>query len=134
MRLLQHQDSISSALKQNSKHEDFTSALLEHIFDFLDLFILFDNVYLISRNRSLKQNIQETVEIKNILFKDMGLDRDPGDLDLNFIYDSVSKLHRVWLISPEVFNHCQILSSNKTNKPETGKSRRFASGITLKKE
>ena len=39
MRLLQHQDSISSALKQNPKPEDFTSALSEHIFDFPDHFI-----------------------------------------------------------------------------------------------
>jgi len=54
VRLLQHKNSISSALKQNSKPEYFTSDLSEHIFDFPDHFILFDNVSLISRDRGLK--------------------------------------------------------------------------------
>ena len=38
-RLLQHHNSISSSLKQNTKPEDFTSALSEHINNFPNHFI-----------------------------------------------------------------------------------------------
>ena len=50
MRLLQHHNSIS-LLKENTKPEDFTSALSEHIYNFPNHFILFENVSLISRNK-----------------------------------------------------------------------------------
>ena len=40
MRLLRHHNSISSSLKQNTKPEDFTSALSEHIYNYPSHFIL----------------------------------------------------------------------------------------------
>ena len=63
-RLLQHHNSISSSLKQNTKPEDFTSALSEHIFNFPNHFILFEKVSLISRDQGLKQTFRETIEIR----------------------------------------------------------------------
>ena len=63
MRLLQHHDSISSPLKQNTKPDDFTSALSEHIFNFPNHFTSFENVSLISRDQGLKQVFRETIEI-----------------------------------------------------------------------
>ena len=89
MRLLQRQDSISSALKQNSKPEDFISVLSEHIFNFPDHFILFDNVSLISRDRGLKHFFRKTIGIKKILFKNMALNRDTGEFGLNPFYDNL---------------------------------------------
>jgi hypothetical protein len=83
MRLLQHKDYISLALKQDSKSEEFTSALSKHIFNFPDHFILFGNVSLISRDRGLKQNFRETLEIKKIFFKNIALNRDTGEFGLN---------------------------------------------------
>ena len=64
MRLLQHHNSIASSLKQNAKPEDFTSALLEHIYNYPNHFILFENVSLISRDQGLKQIFRETIEVK----------------------------------------------------------------------
>ena len=68
MRLLQHHNSISSYLKQNSKHEDFTTALLEHIYNYPNHFIMFDNVSLISRDQGFKQISRETIEIKKYMY------------------------------------------------------------------
>ena len=70
IRLLQHHNYISSSLKQNSKPEDFTSALLEHIFNCPNDFILFENVSLISRDQGLKQIFRETVEIKKKIIQE----------------------------------------------------------------
>ena len=67
-RLLQHHNSISPSLKQNTKPEDFTSALSEHIFNFPNHFILFENVSLISRDQGLKQIFRETIEIKKKIY------------------------------------------------------------------
>ena len=64
MRLLQHHNSISSSLEQNTKPENFTSALSEHIYNYPNHFILFENVSLISRDQRLKQIFRETIEIK----------------------------------------------------------------------
>ena len=64
MRLLQHHNSISSSLQQNSKPEDFTSALSEHIYNYPNHFILFENISLISRDQGLKQISRETIKIK----------------------------------------------------------------------
>ena len=64
MILLQHHNSISSSLKQNSKPEDFTSALSVHIHNCLNHFILFENVSLISKDQILKQIFRETIEVK----------------------------------------------------------------------
>ena len=64
MRLLQHLNSISSSLKQDSKPEDFTSVQSEHIFNYPNHFILFENVSLTSRDQVLKQIFRETIEIK----------------------------------------------------------------------
>ena len=64
MRLLQHHNSISLSLKQNTKPEDFMSALSEHIYNFSNHFILFENVSLISRDQGLKQIFRETIETK----------------------------------------------------------------------
>jgi len=65
-RLLQHHNSISLSLKQNTKPEDFMSALLEHIFNFTNHFILFENDSLISRDQGLKQIFREIIEIEKI--------------------------------------------------------------------
>ena len=62
-RLLQHYNYISSSLKQNTKPEDFTPALSEHIFNFPNHCILFENVSLIFRDQGLKQTFRETIEI-----------------------------------------------------------------------
>ena len=111
MRLLQYKESISSALKQNSKSGDFISAISEHIFIFPDHFILFDNVSLISRDRGLKQNFRETLETKKILFKNMALNRDTGKFGLNSIYDNLLKSHEIKFISPNAINLCPSVSS-----------------------
>ena len=74
MRLLQHHNSISSSFKQNSKPEDFTSALSEHIYNYPNHFILFENVSLISRDQGLEQIFRETIEIKKKIFKSNNLD------------------------------------------------------------
>ena len=50
MRLLQYYNSISSSLKQNTKPEDFTSALSEDFYNYPYHFILFENFSLISRD------------------------------------------------------------------------------------
>jgi hypothetical protein len=73
MSLLQHKDFISSALKQDCKSEDFSSALSEHIFNFTDHFILFSNVSVISRDRGLKKNFRETLEIRKMLFNNIAI-------------------------------------------------------------
>ena len=83
MRLLQHHNSIFSFLKQNTKPEDFTSVLSEHIFNYPNHFILFENVSFISRDQGLKQIFRETIEIKKILFKNNSINIDTGELGLN---------------------------------------------------
>lgn len=133
MRLLQHKDSISSALKQDSKSEDFTSALSEHIFNFPDHFILFENVSLISRDRGLKQNFRETLEIKKILFKNIALNRDTGEYGLNSIYDNLLKSDRVKFNSPNVVDLCPNVISLNANEPNPRRSKRLASAFALKR-
>ena len=72
MRLLLRHNSISSSLKQNSKPEDFTSGLSEHIYDYTNHLILFENVSLISRDQGLKQIFREPIETKKkILYSRM---------------------------------------------------------------
>ena len=70
MRLLQHHNSISKSLKQNTKPEDFTSALSEHIYNYPNHFFLFENVSLIYRDQSLKQIFRETIEIKKKIIQE----------------------------------------------------------------
>ena len=67
-RLLQHHNSISSSLKQNTKPEDFTLAHSKHIYNYPNHLILFENVSLISRDQGLKQIFRETIEIKKNIF------------------------------------------------------------------
>ena len=135
MRLLQHHNSISSSLKQNSKSEDFTSALLEHIYNYRNHFILFGNVSLISRDQGLKQIFRETIEIKKKkLFKNNSINRDTGEFGLNSIYDNLPRSNKVNLISPKSFDLCPPDLSDKSNEPEPKKSRRFASAVALKKK
>ena len=43
------------------------------------------------RNRGLKQNFRETLEIKKILFKNIVLNHDIGEFGLNSIYDNLLK-------------------------------------------
>ena len=86
MRLLQYHNSISSSLKQNSKPEDFTLALSEHIYNYPNNSILFDNVSLISRNQGLKQIFRKTIEtskLKKNIFKNNFIKRDTGEFGLN---------------------------------------------------
>ena len=89
MRLLQHRNSISSSLKQNTTPEDFTSALSEHIYNYSNYFVLFENVSLISRDQVLKQIFRETIEIKKFLFKNDSKIGDTGEFGLNSIYDNL---------------------------------------------
>lgn len=132
-RLLQHHNSISSSLKQNTKPEDFTSALAEHIFNFPNHFILFENVSLISRDQGLKQTFRETIEIKKILFKNNSINRDTGEFGLNSIYDNLLRSNKVNITSPKSYDLCPRNTSVKSNEPEPKRSRRFASAVALKK-
>ena len=50
---------------------------------------------MISRDRGLKQNFRETLEIKKILYKNIALDRDMDEFGLNSIYDNLLKSDRV---------------------------------------
>ena len=83
MRLLQHHNSISSSLKQNSRPEVFTLALFEHICKYPRHFILFENVSLISKDQGLKQIFRETIEIEKILSKNNSINRDTYEFGLN---------------------------------------------------
>ena len=129
-RLLQHHNSISSSLKQNTKPEDFTSALLEHIFNFPNHFILFENISLISRDQGLKQTFRETIEIKKILFKN---NRDTGEFGLNSIYDNLLRSNKVNITSPKSYDLCPLDMSDNSNEPEPKRLKRFASAVALKK-
>ena len=132
-RLLQHHNSISSSLKQNTKPEDFTLALSEHIFNFTNHFILFENVSLISRDQGLKQIFRETIEIKKILFKNNSINRDTGEFGLNSIYDNLLRSNKVNITSPKSYDLCPRNMSDISNEPELKRSKRFASAVVLKK-
>jgi hypothetical protein len=133
MRLLQHKDSISSALKQDSKSADFTSALSEHIFNFPDHFILFENASLISRDRGLKQNFRETLEIKKILFKNIALNRDTGEFRLNSVYNNLLKSNKAKFNSLNVVDLCPSVISFNADEPNPRRSKRLTSAFALKR-
>ena len=133
MRLLQHHNSISSSLKQNTKPEDFMLALSEHIYNFPNHFILFENVSLISRDQGLKQIFREIIEIKKILFKNNSINRDTGEYGLNSVYDNLLSSNKVNITSPKSYNLCPHNMSDKSNEPEPKRSKRLASAVALKK-
>ena len=126
MRLLQHHSSNSLSLMQNSNPEDFTSALLEHISNYPNHFILFENISLISSDQGLKQIFRETVEIKKKLFKNNSINRDTAEFGLNSIYDNLLRSNKVNITSPK--------SCDKSNEPEPKRSKRQASAVALKKK
>ena len=116
MRLLQHHDSISSSFKQNCKPEDFTSALPEHFYNYLNHFILFENVSLISRDQGLKRIFRETIEIKK-KFKNNFINRDRDEFGLNSIYDNLLRSNKVNITSPKSYDLCPPdMSVNRNRK------------------
>ena len=123
MRSLQHHNSISLSLKQNTKPEDFTSALSKHIYNYPNHFILFENVSLISRDQGLKQIFRETIEIKKKLFKNNFIDRDGCEFGLNSIYDNLLRSNKVNITSPKSYDLCPRNMSGKSNEPEPKKSK-----------
>ena len=88
---------------------------------------------MISRDRGLKQNFRETLEIKKILFKNIALNRDTGEFGLNSIYDNLLKSDRVKFNSPNVVDLCPNVVSLNANEPNPRRSKRIASAFALKR-
>ena len=131
--MLQHHNFISSSLKQNTKPEDFTAAFSEHIFNFQNHFILFENISLISRDQGLKQIVREIIKIKKILFKNNSINKDTGEFGLNSIYDNLLRSNKVNITSPKSYDLCPRNVSDNSNEPKPKRSKRLASAVTLKK-
>jgi translation elongation factor EF-Ts len=63
-RLNQHKNAIDGSLKHNQKPEIFESAVAEHIFDFPQDNILFDQKNIVDMSIGLLQSFRKIIEIK----------------------------------------------------------------------